>query len=161
MCSESRKAARAVALHDPHPDKHQRKIALEVLGLIASAEVFMPPILEPDPRKAEWSDLEGLDNSPLPATGPKVTPHTEPWDRMSVPEGLRNFDPREPVAPKVRKIPQLDPSKCGSLSGRTQHARRNHELLLAGLPNDPSCDICRPFYTQYQREMRAKRKQAS
>jgi hypothetical protein len=163
--STNRRAARGVALHDPDPDLHQRKIILDMLGLISSAEIHMPPILEPtrhDMRSETINEaVQSIENQPTTGSAPKADAPMR--DRSTVPEGLRNYKPDAPppAEPKVRKIPQIDPEKCGTLSGRAAHSKRNRMLIESGLLGDPSCDKCRVFFTAYQRNRRNMKKVAA
>jgi hypothetical protein len=105
--STNRRAARGVALHDPDPDLHQRKIILDMLGLISSAEIHMPPILEPtrhDMRSETINEaVQSIENQPTTGSAPKADAPMR--DRSTVPEGLRNYKPDAPppAEPKVRE----------------------------------------------------------
>ncbi len=83
----------------------------------------------------------------------------ERFDRSSVPEGLRNYDPvaaaraekeKAPPEPKPKKlwVPKADPSKCGTPAGRTVHVKRG----------DPVCDPCREVYNAQQSTYRKARR---
>lgn len=148
-------AARAVALQEHIPAAVRRTILAE-LGLLdeATGELIEPDWISKTAPTADVSRMNGPTNR-RHVMGDETRIGRDRW-KAAVPEGLRNYDPREHEQkalrnpPKSRPLRSADSVEHGSLSGRSFHTKRG----------EPLCDPCRAFYNNYQAEGRKKRSTA-
>jgi hypothetical protein len=138
--SESHLAARAVALHAPGT-RAEQKVLLDILGLLSDdgqlqeLPRFVIPAYQID------GSIEPRDAS---------ASQEPPWDRSSVPAGLRNLPPLPTVRrksgpkPKPPREPQGCGQRRGTVNGRNWHRREG----------SPVCDDCRVAWNDAQRVWR-------
>jgi hypothetical protein len=139
--SESRLAARAVALHAGGSPAEQKEL-LAMLGLLSDDGQLqeLPAFVIP---------AYNIDGSVETRPDP-VCYKQPPWDRSSVPPGLRNLAPpvKAPAPPRPRPKRVAVVSGCGeqrgTVNGRNRHRREG----------SPVCDDCRQAWNEYQRALR-------
>jgi hypothetical protein len=135
---ESRLAARAVALYEEIP-LAERKELLDMLGLLDDDGqlIELPVLMVTSPRPLAESNEVKLVNREVP------------WDRSTVPPGLRDLPPPA-LESKSRQRAKVQRSDCGDKRG-TLTGRRRHQAN-----GTPVCKECAEAYATWQREWKAK-----
>ena len=136
----------------------EAKEMLDMVGLLAEDGTFKEPPAEKSAKqkiREATGRMEGMNNRKTLPNDPRAG--RDRW-AANIPEGLRNYDPvaaekelrKLPKSPTPRRIPDADPTACGTLRGRSRHVKRGEKL----------CEPCRIVYNEYQADCRAKRQAA-
>lgn len=135
--TESHCAAQAVAIQE-HIPLAERKEMLAELGLLSEDGEHILDDVKGVTKGSPRADRTMTDLKRVAKTKPTA------WDKSSVPQGLRDYDPKAAEQRAHRNPPESD-SDC---------TRRKHVYH-----NEPLCEKCRLEYNEYQRDKSRRRRE--